>query len=173
MDSDDDGMVHHAVYDSGGEDRIAEVIAEFLEVDICGDQRRPFAVPTIYDFEKQGGVPCILLFHPVKAYFIDEEDIRGGILFELFVKAVIGPACHQLSEHVGCGSIPAAVQFRTAYEKQCLGDVAFPCARVPCDHEPLLPPYEVQLRNLHHLGLVCPGLESEVELRKKFPIGEP
>ena len=57
MDSDDDGMVHHAVYDSGGEDRIAKVISELPEVDIGGDQRGPFAVPTVYNFEEQGGVP--------------------------------------------------------------------------------------------------------------------
>jgi len=166
-------MVHHTVYDSGGDDRIAEVIAELLEVDIRGDQRGTFAVPTVYDFEEQGGVPSILLFQPVKAYFVDEEDIRRGILFELSVKAVIGPTCHQLSEHVGCSGIPAAVQFRTAYEKQCLGDVAFPRARIPCDDEPLLTPYEVQLRNLHHMGLVYPGLESEVEACKKFSLGKP
>jgi len=53
LDCDDDGMVHHAVYDSGGEDRIAKVIAEFLEVDIRSDQRGPFAVPAVYNFEKQ------------------------------------------------------------------------------------------------------------------------
>ena len=166
-------MVHHAVYDSGGDDRIAEVIAELLEIDIRGDQRGTFAVPTVYDFEEQGGVPSILLFHPVKAYFIDEEDIRRGIVRELSVEAVIGPACHQFREHVGCGCIPAPVQVCTANEKQCLGDMAFPCAGVPCDHKPLLTPYEVQLRDLHQLGLVHPGLESEVKVRKKLPVGEP
>ena len=166
-------MVHHAVYDSGGDDRIAEVIAELLEVDIRGDQRGPFAVAAIYDFEEQGGVPSILLFHPVKAYFIDEEDIRRGIVRELSVEAVIGPACHQFREHVGSRRIPAAVQVCAANEKQCPGDMAFPCAGVPCDHKPLLTPYEVQLRDLHQLGLVYSGLEVEVEVRKKLPVGEP
>jgi hypothetical protein len=101
---------NHAVYDSGGDDRVAEVIAEVLEVDVCGEQGRAFTVPAVYDLEEQRGVPSILLLQPVESYFVDEEDIWRGILFKLSVEALIGSACHQLREHVGCGGIPAAVQ---------------------------------------------------------------
>ena len=50
--------------------------------------------------------------------------------------------------------------------------MAFPRAGAPRDHQALLTPYEVQLRDLHHLGLVHSGLEYEVEVSKKFSLGE-
>jgi hypothetical protein len=39
LDGDDDGVMHHAVDDGGGDNRVAEVVAKFFEVDVRGDQR--------------------------------------------------------------------------------------------------------------------------------------
>lgn len=94
LDIEDNGMMHHAVYDGGGDNRVAKVIAKVLEVNIGCKQSRSFAVAAIYDLKEQRGIFCILLLQPVKAYFIDEEDIGGGILSELSVEALISPACH-------------------------------------------------------------------------------
>jgi len=88
------------------------------------------------------------------------------------VETAIGSASHQLGEHIGGRGIPAAVKFRTACKKQRFSDVAFPRAGVPRDHEPLFAPYEIQFRDLHHLGLVHAGLEYEVEVCKQFSLGE-
>jgi hypothetical protein len=65
-------MMHHAVYDGGGDDGIAQVIAELPKVNIRGDERGPFAVPAVYDLEEEGGVPCVLLFQPVKTEFVNK-----------------------------------------------------------------------------------------------------
>jgi len=34
LDMEDDGMMHHAIYNRGGDDGISEVIAEVLEIDV-------------------------------------------------------------------------------------------------------------------------------------------
>lgn len=94
LDIEDNGMMHHAVYDSGSDDRVAKIIAKVLEVNVGCEQCRSFAIAAVYDLEEQRGVFCILLLQPVKAHFIDEEDIGGGILPELSVEALVGPACH-------------------------------------------------------------------------------
>jgi len=93
-------------------------------------------------------------------------------LFQLLVEAQIRAACRQLREHVGSGSIAAAVELSAADEKQGLGDMAFSGAGVACDHKPLLTSYKVQFRDLQDLCFVYPGLEAKVEVRKELPVGE-
>ena len=44
---------------------------------------------------------------------------------------------------------------------------------IPRNHKPLFTTYEVELRYIHHLCFVYSGLEAEVEVRKKLPVGEP
>lgn len=171
MDIEDNGMMHHAVYDGSCDHGVSEIIAKFLEVDVCGDQCGSFAVTAIYDLEKQRGVLCVLLLQPIKTYFVDEQDVGRDVLFELSVEAIVGPACHQFREHVGCRRVSAAVQLRTADEEQCFGNVAFPRARVSSYHKSLFAAYEVQFCNLHHLGFIHSGLEAEVQ--KKFSLGQP
>ena len=39
LDGDDDGMMHQAVHDGGGDDGIAEVVPELAEVNVRGDDR--------------------------------------------------------------------------------------------------------------------------------------
>jgi len=56
IDVDDDGMMHHAVYDGGGDDRVAEIIPELAEPYIRCEQCGSFAVAAIDDLEEQGGV---------------------------------------------------------------------------------------------------------------------
>ena len=53
LDVDDDGMMHHPVYDSSGDNRVAEVITEVLEVNVGCQQSGTFAVTTVYNFEEQ------------------------------------------------------------------------------------------------------------------------
>jgi len=94
LDIEDNGMMHHAIYYGGGHNGIAQIITKVFKVDVRGKKCRTLAVAAVYDLEEQRGVPCILLLQPVKAHFIDEEDIGGSILPELSVEALISPACH-------------------------------------------------------------------------------
>ena len=94
LDIEDNGMMHHTVHDSGGDDGVTKIITKVLEVDVRGQKCGALTVAAVYDLEEQRGVFCILLLQPVKAHFINEEDIGGGILSELSVEALISPACH-------------------------------------------------------------------------------
>ena len=60
-------MMHQAIYNRGGDDGISEVITEVLEVDVCSEQGRTFAVTAVDDFEEQRGIFGVLLLYPVKA----------------------------------------------------------------------------------------------------------
>jgi len=60
-------MMHHAIYNRGGDNGISEVIAQFLEVDVRREQCRTLAVTAVDDLEEQGGIFGILLLQPVKA----------------------------------------------------------------------------------------------------------
>ena len=51
--------------------------------------------------------------------------------------------------------------------------MALPRTRVPRNHEPLLALHEVELRDLHDLGLIEPGLETEVKVAHELPFGKP
>jgi hypothetical protein len=67
LDMEDDGMMHHAIYNRGGGDGVSEVIAEVLEVDVCSAQGRTFAVTAVDYLEEQRGIFGVLLLDPVKA----------------------------------------------------------------------------------------------------------
>ena len=147
----DNGMMDHAIDDGGGNDGVSEVIAEVLEVDVGCEQCRTFAVTAVDDLEEEGGIFGVLLLQPVKAQFIDEEDIGGGVLFQFLMKALIRETCHQLREHVGSGGIAAAVEVSASDEKQSLGDMAFAGAGVASNHQPLFTPDKVQFCDLQDL----------------------
>lgn len=57
VDVNDDGMMHHAIYDGGCNDGITEVISELAKPYVRSKHRCPFAVAAVYDLEEQGGVP--------------------------------------------------------------------------------------------------------------------
>ncbi len=114
LDIEDNGMMHHAIYDSGGDNGVAKIITKVFEVDVSGEKCGALAVTAVYDLEEQRGVFCIVLLQPVKAHFIDEEDIWGGILSELSVEALISPACQQVRKHACCCGISAAIHLCTA-----------------------------------------------------------
>jgi hypothetical protein len=61
LDVDDDGVMHHAVHNGGGDDGISQVIAGFLEGDVGRDQRRALAVAAVDDYEEERGVPGVVL----------------------------------------------------------------------------------------------------------------
>ena len=67
LDVEDDGMMHQAIYNRGGDDGISEVIPEVFEVNICRKQCRTLAVAAVDDFEEQRGIFGVLLLDPVKA----------------------------------------------------------------------------------------------------------
>lgn len=75
LDVDDDGMMHQAINDAGRDHMVSEVIAEILEIDIRCKKRGTLAITAINDLEKEGGIFSILLFKPVKAYFVNEENV--------------------------------------------------------------------------------------------------
>lgn len=163
----------YAVDDGGGDHGIPQVIAELLKINVRSDKRAALAVPAIDDLEEEGGVPRVLLFQPVKAKFIDEQYLGRGIVSELPGEGVVGPAGHELREHVGSRRVAAPEEPGAAQKKQCFCDVALPRARVSGNQKPLLPLHEVKLRDLHDLGLIEPGLEVEVKVGKQLPFGKP
>lgn len=170
LDADYDGVVNHAVYDGGGDDGIAKVIAELGKPYVRGKDRRGLAVAAVYDFEEQGGIPGILLLKTVKAHFIDEQDIGRGVLPEFPMQTVISPAGQKFRKHRGRRGIAAPVELPATNKKQCLGDIAFPRARVPGHNEPLFAPHEVQFGKLHDLGLIQTRLEFEIEIGEKLAL---
>ena len=60
-------MMHHAIYNRGGDDGVSEVIAEVLEIDVRCEKCRTLAVTAVDDLEEQGGIFSVLLLYPVKA----------------------------------------------------------------------------------------------------------
>jgi len=60
-------MMYHSIYNRGGDNRISEVIAKVLPIDICREQRRTLTVTAVDDLEEQGGIFSVLLLKPVKA----------------------------------------------------------------------------------------------------------
>ena len=60
-------MMHHSVYNRGGDDGVSEVIAEVLEVNIRCEKCRTFTVTAVDELEEQRGIFGVLLFYPVKA----------------------------------------------------------------------------------------------------------
>lgn len=79
VDVDDNGMMHHAIHDSGGDHGIAEVVAELAEPYVRCHQRGSLAITAVNDLKEQRGVFGVLLLQPIEAYFIDEEDIRRSV----------------------------------------------------------------------------------------------
>ncbi len=59
-------MVHHAIYNRGGDNRVSEVIAEFLEANVRCKNGRTLAVTAVDDLEEQRGIPAVLLFQPIE-----------------------------------------------------------------------------------------------------------
>jgi len=59
-------MMHHAVYNRSGDDRISKVIAKVLEVNVRSQQCRALAVTAVDDLEEQRGIFSVLLLQPVK-----------------------------------------------------------------------------------------------------------
>ena len=109
-----------------------------------------------------------MLLDPVKSYLVDEEDIRGSVLFQFLGKALIGKAGHQLREHLRSGGIAAAIEVLASDQEQGLGDMAFPGAGVTGNDKPLFTRNKVEFGDLQDLGFVHSGLEGEIEVRQKL-----
>ena len=165
-------MMHQSIHDSGCDDGVSEVIAEILEGNVRGQKGRCLAVPAVDDLEEEGGISGVLLLDPVKPHFVDQEDVRGGEVFQFLGKALVGEAGHQLRQHLGRGGVAAAIHLLTSDQEQGLGDMAFPGAGVTGNDQPLLARNKVELGDLEHLGLIHPGLEGKVEVREKLSLRE-
>jgi hypothetical protein len=72
LDGNDDGMMDHPIDGGGGDDRVAEIISEFLEIDVGGDDDRSFAVATVDHLVKKRGVSGVMLFQSVEADLVDK-----------------------------------------------------------------------------------------------------
>ena len=79
FDAHDNGMMYHSVDNGGGDDRISEIISQFLKIYIRGYHRRFFTVATVDYFVEEAGVSWILLFKAVKADFVYEQQVRDEI----------------------------------------------------------------------------------------------
>ena len=60
-------MMHHSIDNGGGDNRISEVIAKVLPIDICREKCRTLTVTAVDDLEEQRGMFRVLLLKPVKA----------------------------------------------------------------------------------------------------------
>ena len=72
--------MHHTIHYCGGDYRIAEVVAEFLEIYIAGHHSWPLAIPAVDHFVKEETIMRIFLFKPVESNFVDQQDIRWSEL---------------------------------------------------------------------------------------------
>jgi len=61
LDVEDNGMMHHAIYNRSGDNRISEIIAELLEANVRCEKRRTFAITAVDDLEEERGVFGVLL----------------------------------------------------------------------------------------------------------------
>ena len=77
-----DGVVDHTVHSRGSNDRVSEVVAEFFEVDVGGDDCRSPAVTAIDDFMEEIGISGVILFESVETHFVDQQDFRREEGFE-------------------------------------------------------------------------------------------
>jgi hypothetical protein len=119
-------VLDHPVNGGGGYDRVPEVIAELLEINIGGDDGRLFAIPAIDDLMEQRGIGGIVLLQAVKADFIDEQDLRGKEAFQFAVQAVVGKPGKEFFEHSGGSGVTAAEILPATNEQQGLGKMTFP-----------------------------------------------
>jgi len=59
-------MMHHAIDNGGGHNRISEVIAKLLESNVSREDGRTLAVTAVDDLKEQRGILTVLLFQPIK-----------------------------------------------------------------------------------------------------------
>ena len=65
-------MVDHSVYNGGGDDRIAQVIAQLLEIYIGGHEGGIYAIAAVNHLKEKGGVSSGFLFQSIKTDFINK-----------------------------------------------------------------------------------------------------
>ena len=99
VDVDDDGMMYHAVDGGCGYDGIAEVIAEFFEVDVRCYDGRAFAVTAIDHLVEEIGVSCVMLFEAVEADFVNQQDFGAQKKLEFLFEGVIGQRRQEFTKH--------------------------------------------------------------------------
>ena len=63
----DDGMMHHAIDNRGGDNGISQVIAKVFKIDVRCQKCGTFAVAAVDDLEEQRGIWGVPLLQPVKA----------------------------------------------------------------------------------------------------------
>lgn len=168
LDVDDDGVMDQPIDDGGGDDGVAEVIPQLLEVDVGRHDRGSLAVAAPGHFEEQGRLPGILLFDAIEAYFIDQEDFRRGVELELLGQGIIGPTGQEGDHHVRRCRVAAAELLCAAEEQERLGEVAFAGARVAGDDQALFAAGKIEFGQFEDLRFVDTGLEIEVEIGQKL-----
>ena len=77
-------MMDHAVDNSRGNRGITQVVSQLFEINISGNERRALAlaVAAINNFEEERGIASVVLFQPVEAKLVNQEDIRPGVMFQ-------------------------------------------------------------------------------------------
>lgn len=165
-------MVNEPIDEGGGDDGIAEVVAEGFEVDVGGQKRGAFGVAGFDDFEKERGVAGRFLFEPVEAHLVNEQDIDGGIGFEFSLHGSVGQAGHEIFQHVGGGGVPAAVDALTTEQEQGHGDVAFAGAGFAGEDQALRPLDEGERGQFHDLCFIQARLKGKVEIHQELSGGE-
>jgi len=66
LDVDDDSVMNEMLDKCGGNDGIAEVVAEFLKIDARGHECRSSAASPIDDLEEECGMPSLLLLDKIE-----------------------------------------------------------------------------------------------------------
>jgi len=170
VDGDDDGVMDHSVNNSGGNDGIAQIIAEVFEVDVGGNDGRSLAVTAVDDFEEEECIASGFLFEAIEAYFVDEQDLGSEIGSPFSFEGVVGQTGQEVGEHGGGGSIAAAKALLTADKQEGLCDVAFAGTRASGEDHALLSLHKGERSQFHDLRFIHTGLEREVEVGKEFSL---
>lgn len=121
---------------------------------------------------EKAGISGVLLLQAVKAYFVYEQQVWSQVAFQFQGESIISKARENISEHVACRGIPAAIGFPTAEQEQRLGDMAFAGAGIAGNNQALFALDKVKLGKFHDLCFVDPFLEIKIKIGQQFTLRE-
>jgi len=172
FDVDDDRVVNETFDERGGDDGVTEIVAELLEIDVRGHERRSGAITGIDDLEEESGVPGFLLLDAVKTDLVNQQNFRRGVDFELVTHGIVRPTRQKRFQHLGCRGVATAELLRAGNEQKSLGNMAFSRAGIPCKDQTLLSSNEIELGQFHDLSTIDAGLKIKIEIGQELTVGK-
>ena len=118
------------------------------------------------------GQGTVHLLDPVETQFVDHQKCRAGVPSKSALQGIIGQGGVQVRKHLGGGGVPNRQPSLAGLGGQGHGDVALPCAAVPCQNDPLPPVDELGGGQFPNELLIETRLESKIEILERFGLGQ-